>query len=292
MIVSSALVALPAIVVFGAPIASLFMIPIAVGGIVGGALLLTGGILFLALPMAAVGGAVAFYVISMPAAVAVKDMNKILKRDRKDHYETAMGTLGSDWEIQSSSPEEWFQWSFPTRPGQDDKISIRMAVFDPNDHSDRKERTFRFLDRIRSESYEKEEEGEEHIVLIDGEEKKKYKKDRILRNGHLTLSNDSNSFKVKHLDVKREQDHFLIQIEDDGERLMQQKWAKKYLQLARIVDRAATEMESQHPGLNLGSQVVLVHRNEESFWNKFSFYGDIALRVPVDRQWVRDLKDL
>lgn len=245
---------------------------------------MTGGILILALPMAAVGGAVALYIFSMPAAVAVRDMNNILKRESREHYKTALAALGPDWEVQSSSPDEWFHWTFPTTAGQLDKISVRMAVFDPNDHTGRKERMFRFLDRIDSESFE-----EEHVV-IDGEERKKTKK--ITKSGHFQMSNNSESFKIERLDVQREQDHILITMEDRGERLMEQKWAKKYLQLARIVDRAAAEMEMQHPGLNLGQQVVLVHRNEKSFWNRFSFYGDVAVRMPVDRQWVKDLSEM
>ncbi|GJJ72440.1 hypothetical protein EMPS_04797 [Entomortierella parvispora] len=284
MLISSALVALPAIIVFGAPVASLFVIPLAVGSIVGGALLLTGGVLFLALPMAAVGGAIALYVFSMPAAVAIKDMNNILKRESGEHYKTALAALGPDWEVQSSSPDEWFRWEFPTRTGQLDRINIRMAVFDPNDQSGRKERMFRFLDRIESES------SEEELVVIDGEEKQREKK--VIRSGNFEISNNSESLKVQHLHIKREQDHVLITMEDRGERLMEQKWARKYLDLARIVDRAATEMEAQHPGLSLGQQVVLVHRNERSLWNRLSFYGDVAVRVPVDRQWVKDLSEL
>ncbi|KAG0051918.1 hypothetical protein BGZ83_003198 [Gryganskiella cystojenkinii] len=287
MVVSSAIVALPAIIVLGAPIASLFVIPLAVGGIVGGALLLTGGILFFAIPMAVVGGAIALYVFSMPAAVAFKDMNGILKRDKKDHYETALAALGPDWEIQSSGPQEWFRWTFPQNQSDLDKVSIRMAVFDPNDISERKARAFRWLDNIETRTHENEivyDEDEETKVI-----KKKVKKNR----GHFEMTNNSDSFEIEHLEVKREGDHILIEIEDHGDRFMKQKLSKKYLELARIVDRAATEMEAAHPGMKLGDQVVLVHRLDKgSFWNQFSFYGDIALRVPVDRQWVKDLSDL
>lgn len=86
-------------------------------------------------------------------------------------------------------------------------------------------------------------------------------------------------------------------MEDDGAKMMDQPWAKKYLALGQIVDRAASEMEAARPGMKLGEQVVLVHKNDkrrggdDSFWRRWSPYGDLSVRIPFDRTWVKDLSD-
>lgn len=287
MVISTAVVALPAILLFGAPVASLILVPVAVGGIVGGALLLTGSLLFLVLPIVAVGGATAFWFISMPASMTVRELNQIIKRSKKDDYSTALGALGSDWEVQPAQSDEWFKWTFPTTAGALDKINIRMGIFDPNDHSERKENTFKWLDRLHD--YDEEEEEEEDNNNINNKHKKKSSSSS---KSHFEIRNKSDTFAVDSLSVIRQNDHFLINIEDDGAKLLSQKWGKKFVQLAQIVDRAASEMEAATPGLKLGNQVVLVQRRRnDSFWDKISIHGDLALRIPIDRQWVHDVTD-
>ncbi|KAF9353924.1 hypothetical protein BGX26_008309 [Mortierella sp. AD094] len=270
MFLSTVFIAVPAVVVFDAPYKTLAYVPLTVFG-AGAALMLTGRLLFIALPVVAVGGAAAFWVTVMPSADTAKDLKKILKREENSgRYSTATSILGSDWEIQKAQPNEWFRWTFPERGDkkQLDKIDIRMTVFDPNNQSDRKEKSLEFMDKLKG---------------FDGMEnnckKRKHRADCQL---------------PENLMVKREGDQFLIQLEDDGEKLMDQKVAKKYLALGRIVDRAAKEMEAAQPGLSLGEQVVLVHKNkrEDSFWSRWSPYGDLALRIPFNRTWVNDLNDL
>ncbi|KAF9437099.1 hypothetical protein BGZ76_002015 [Entomortierella beljakovae] len=275
MVVSSALVALPAIIIFGAPVASIFVIPLAVGGIVGGAFLLAGGILFLVIPIVTVGGALVFWFCAMPAAVTAGDLNKIIKRSKNKESsspKSALEALGSEWEIQSSRSDEWFRWTFPTKDNELDKISIRMAVFDPNDKSERKRSTLRWMNSFgESEKYDK-----------NGIKSEK---------GKIQFNNNSERLSVNNMIVKREDDHILIDIEDDGAKLLSQKWSKKYLELARLVDLAATELESRS-GSKLGNQVVLARKdNHDSFWNKFSLWGDISPRIPFDRTWIHDVLD-
>ncbi|KAG0001216.1 hypothetical protein BGZ79_004936 [Entomortierella chlamydospora] len=270
MLLSTVLIAVPAVVVFDAPCKTLAYVPLTVFG-AGAALMLTGRILFIALPVVAVGGAVAFWMTVMPSANTAKDLKKLLKRDAKSsQYSTATSILGSDWEIQKAQPNEWFRWTFPERGDkkQLDKIDVRMTVFDPKDQSDLKEKSLEFMDKFKG---------------FDGKEKR-CRKGRFGDDCHIP----------ENLVVKRDGDQFLIQMEDDGEKLMGQKAAKKYLALGRLVDRAAKEMENAHPGLNLGEQVVLVHKNkrEDSFWSRWSPYGDLALRIPFNRTWVNDLRDL
>ncbi|KAF9286525.1 hypothetical protein BGZ88_009036 [Linnemannia elongata] len=285
MVISTAIVALPAILIFGAPVASLILVPVAVGGIVGGALLLTGSLLFLVLPIVAVGGVTAFWFISMPASMTVRELNQIIKRSKKDDYSTALGALGSDWEVQRARSDEWFKWTFPSTEGALDKINIRMGVFDPNDHSERKENTFKWIDRIHEYGDEEEEDN-------SNTSSKHHKKSSSSSKSHFEIRNNSNTIAVNNLSVIRQNDHFLIEIEDDGAKLLSQKWGKKFVQLAQIVDRAASEMEAATPGLKLGNQVVLVQRRRnDSFWDKISIHGDLALRIPIDRQWVHDVTD-
>ncbi|KAF8941930.1 hypothetical protein BGZ47_007043 [Haplosporangium gracile] len=283
MFISTAVVALPAILLFGAPVASLIFVPVAVGGIVGGALLLTGSLLILVFPIVVIGGATIFWFISMPAGMTVRELNRIIKRSKKDDYSTALGALGSDWEVQPARSDEWFKWTFPSTAGALDKVNIRMGVFDPVDHSERKENTFKWLDRLHDDDNDDD----------DNDISNKYKKKSFSSSkGHFEIHNNSNTFAVDSLSVTRQNDHFLIQIEDDGARLLSQKWGKKFVELAQIVDRAASEMEAATPGLKLGNQVVLVQRRRnDSFWDKISIHGDLALRIPIDRQWVHDVTD-
>ncbi|KAF9348513.1 hypothetical protein BGX26_000093 [Mortierella sp. AD094] len=286
MLISSALVALPLIVVFGAPVLSLVFIPLAVGGIVGGALLLAGGVLFFVVPIVAVGGAVTFWFFAMPVAVTAGDLNKVLKRAKKQASSDsplgptpALTALGPDWEIQKSKSGEWFRWEFPRSDNELDRIDIRMAVFDPNDNSDRKHNGLKWLNIKDSDDNDNDNDNDKH--------NKSGKKDHV----NLQLRNNSEKFSVENLVVRREDDYVVIQIEDDGAKLLSQKWGKKYLELAKLVDRAATELESTQ-GLKLGSQVVLVRKEDHSsFWNKFSLCGDIAPRIPFDRTWVHDVTD-
>lgn len=285
MAISTLLVAVPAVLVLDAPSSTLFYVPLTVGG-AGFVLMLTGRLLIFFLPLVAVGGAATFWMMSMPAATTIKDLKKILIRDRKNQYSSypssALKTLGMDWQVQTARSDEWFHWTFPDPKlgargeAPKDKIDIRMAVFDPNDDSERKAKTMKFLDRFQDE----DEEPSRRAM-------KKWKK------RHCHKGSEDDYAMLESIKVKRQGDHFLIQMEDDGEKIMDQKWAKKYLALGQIVDRAATEMEKAQPGLNLGNHVVLVHnkpsQDEDSFWNRWSPYGHVSLRIPFDRTWVKDL---
>lgn len=264
MILSTLFVAIPAVVAFDAPYSTLIMVPLAVGG----GLLLTRSLLFFVLPVAVVGGAAAFWVVSMPAATTVKDLNKILKRNEQGDFVSALNALGPNWTVQAAKSDEWFRWTFPEtvnktgdKPVALDKVNIRIGVFDPKDQSESKVRTFKFLDRIQD----------------SGEFKK-------CRNGKKAKC-------IENLQVHRDENHIVISMEDNGEKIMEQEWAKKYLELGQIVDRAASELEARQPGKKLGEQVVLVHKNKDSFWSRFSPYGDLSLRIPFNRTWVHDLSD-
>ncbi|KAF9087603.1 hypothetical protein BGX23_007988 [Mortierella sp. AD031] len=282
MVFSTALVAIPAILYLGAPMTTVIFVPIAVGGVVGGALLLTGSLLILILPIVAIGGAAYFLFIAVPASMTVRELNQTIKRSKKDEFATALEALGPDWEIQPARPDEWFHWTFPKTTGSLDKISMRMAVFDPNDHSERKVNTFKWLDRIQDEVDGKEDENNVEVNII----RKKSSK------GPSEIRNNSDTMWVENLSFVRENDHFVIEIEDNGANLLSHKWGKNYLELAKIVDRAATEMETADPSVKLGNQVVMVQKNRnDPFWQKFSILGDFALRIPVDRQWVHDVTD-
>ncbi|KAF9996148.1 hypothetical protein BGZ79_010140 [Entomortierella chlamydospora] len=286
MLISTALVAIPMIFVFGAPVLSLAFVPLAVGGIVGGTFLLAGGFLFFVVPIVAVGGAITLWFFAMPAAVTAKDLKKVLKRARKQASSgssldptPALTALGPGWEIQRSKPDEWFRWEFPRNEKELDKVSVRMAVFDPNDNSDRKHNSLRWMNF--KDIYDDDDDDD------DDKYRKGGMKDRV----NLRIRNNSKKFSVENMLVRREDDHMVIQIEDDGAKLLNQKWAKKYLELAKLADRAATEIESIQ-GVKLGSQIVLVRKEgQSSFWNKFSLCGDIALRIPFDRTWVHDVTD-
>ena len=106
---------------------------------------------------------------------------------------------------------------------------------------------------------------------------------------------------LESLKIQRDGDHILVHMEEDGAKMMDQIWAKKYLALGQVVDRAASEMEAARPGMKLGEQVVLVHKNnsssngrhhnDDSFWRRWSPYGDLSLRIPFDRTWVKDLSE-
>ncbi|KAF9203655.1 hypothetical protein BGZ59_001494 [Podila verticillata] len=264
MILSTLFVAIPAVVAFDAPYSTLVMVPLAVGG----GLFLTRSLLFFVLPVAVVGGAAAFWVVSMPAATTVKDLNKILKRNEQGDFVSALNALGPNWTVQAAKSDEWFRWTFPEtvnktgdKPVALDKVDIRVGVFDPKDQSESKMRTFKFLDRIQdSDDFNK------------------------CRNGKKAKC-------IKNLQVHRDENHIVISMEDNGEKIMEQEWAKKYLELGQIVDRAASELEARQPGKKLGEQVVLVHKNKDSFWSRFSPYGDLSLRIPFNRTWVHDLSD-
>ncbi|KAF9276920.1 hypothetical protein BGZ68_009658 [Mortierella alpina] len=282
MAVSAALVAAPAVLIFGAPVASLIVVPIAVGGLVGGIFLLTGGLLVLILPIVTIGGAITLSAFLMPAMSMVGDLNKILKRASSqgiDGHTRALTALGPEWEIQpANANEEWFRWTFPASEQALDKISVRMAVFDPEDKSGRKQNAFRFLDRVSEGDKDKDKDGENTGVVIK-------------KSGRFEVRNNSNGFSVQNMSVKRERDHFLIEMEDDGAKLLDQTWGKRYLELAQIVDKAASELEAAQPGLKLGDQVVLVKKDRNSFWSKFSLYGNLHVRVPFSRTWVHDVVD-
>ncbi|GJJ72957.1 hypothetical protein EMPS_05315 [Entomortierella parvispora] len=285
MAISTVLVAVPAVVVLDAPLNTLFYVPLTVGG-AGFVMMLTGRLLIFFLPLMAVGGAATFWMMSMPAATTVRDLKRILKREKQNEWSSspasALSILGRDWQVQSARSDEWFRWTFPdpklgaTGEVPKDKIDVRMAVFDPNDHSERKAKTMKFLDRFQDEDQEPSRRA-----------MKKWKQ------RHCHKGSDDDCAMLESLKVKRQGDHFMIQLEDDGEKIMEQKWAKKYLALGQIVDRAATEMEKAQPGLKLGDQVVLVHsmagKDEDSFWNRWSPYGHVTLRIPFDRTWVKDL---
>ncbi|KAF9186537.1 hypothetical protein BGZ51_001942 [Haplosporangium sp. Z 767] len=277
MFLSTVFVAVPAVLVFGAPTKALVLVPLTVAG-VGGALILTGRLLFILLPVMAIGGAAMFWITAMPAASTVKDLKKILSRDAKaGQHTSALSVLGPNWQVQSARPDEWFRWTFPEMGDKDalDKIDIRMTVFDANDHSDRKFKTMWMVDRVSDKGHK-------------DEFKRRYKMNEDLNDA------DDKYALLKNLNVRREGDHFLIQMEEDGAQIMDQKWAKKYLALGRIVDRAAKEMETAQPGLKLGDQVVLVHNSrehEDSFWGRWSPFGGVSVRIPFSRTWVQDLSD-
>ncbi|KAF9433126.1 hypothetical protein BGZ76_009850 [Entomortierella beljakovae] len=268
MVLSTVFVAAPAVAFCDAPYKTLVLVPLTVFG-VGAALMLTGKLMFVVLPVVAAGGAIAFWVTVMPSASTANDLKKILKRqERSGQFETATNILGPNWEIQTAKSNEWFRWAFPEQGDkkQLDKVDIRMTVFNPNDHSDRKERSLELLDRFKLDRMD--------------EIKSKCKK-----HPDYDIPNS--------LKIKRDGDQFLIQLEEDGEKLMGQTMAKKYLALGRVVDKAAKEMEAAQPGLKLGDQVVLVHKNNrDSFWSCWSPYGDLSLRIPFNRTWVNDLSEL
>ncbi|KAF9206221.1 hypothetical protein BGZ49_002821 [Haplosporangium sp. Z 27] len=278
-----ALVALPAVFVYGAPVAFVIFITLAVEGIVGGVLfLLAGGFLFFVIPITLIGGAITFWLFAMPAAVTTRDLNKIIKRAKKEASTSsltpALAALGPDWEIQKSKPDEWFQWEYPRNKKELDKISIRMAVFDPNDNSDRKNYTAKWIESITDDK--------------DDDTKDAKHSSSKKRNVNFQFRNQSANFSINDFVMTRENDHVLIKIEDDGAKLLSQKWGQRYLDLAKIVGRAATELESAQPGLKLGNQIVLVRKeSSHSFWNKFSLCGDINLRIPFDRTWIHDVTD-
>ncbi|KAI8606402.1 hypothetical protein EDD21DRAFT_361067 [Dissophora ornata] len=232
----------------------------------------------------------------MPAAATAKDLRKILKRAQKMDTVSALSALGPDWEIQSAKPDEWFRWEFPVDKNDVDRINIRMAVFDPNDHSERKRKTMKWLDNINEVSDnkgERERDWEDLEGELDEEKRgMAVMSTRKASSGHFEIRNGSESISVENLSIEHDNDHFLIQIEDDGAKLLNQKVGKMYLELAKIVDQAAVEMEAAEPGLDLGEQVVLVHKDKrDSFWNKFSLVGDVALRLPFNRTWIHDVVD-
>ncbi|KAK3846840.1 MAG: hypothetical protein J3R72DRAFT_432524 [Linnemannia gamsii] len=302
MVLSTVLVAVPMVMIFDAPCSTLAYVPLTVGG-AGLALMLTGRLLYIALPILAIGGAGMFWATTMPAANTIKDLKKILERDEKAsgygrYTPTALSALGGDWEIQPARPDEWFRWTFPTTASTSatkstdkpdasslDKLSVRMAILDPHDQSDRKLKTMKFLDKLQDNkdmSHKMKRHFKEHA-------------DSHSNNTHHKECGQM----LESLQVHRDGDHILIQMEDDGAKMMDQPWAKKYLTLGQIVDRAASEMEAARPGMKLGEQVVLVHKNsqgrrgdkEDSFWRRWSPYGDLSLRIPFDRTWVKDLSD-
>ncbi|KAF9289745.1 hypothetical protein BGZ88_007624 [Linnemannia elongata] len=295
MVLSTVLVAVPMVMIFDAPCNTLVYVPLTVGG-AGLALMLTGRLLYIALPIFAIGGAAMFWATTMPAANTVKDLKKILERDEKSngngrYAPTALSALGGDWEVQPARPDEWFRWTFPTVSSSTskgdkpdaaslDKLSVRMAILDPHDQSERKAKTMKFLDKFQ----DKQE--------VSSKMRRHFKDHADSDSHHRECSRMLESLKVQ-----RDGDHILVQMEDDGAKMMDQPWAKKYLALGQIVDRAASEMEAARPGMKLGDQVVLVHKidkrrgAEDSFWRRWSPYGDLSVRIPFDRTWVKDLSD-
>ncbi|KAG0307615.1 hypothetical protein BGZ98_010278 [Dissophora globulifera] len=289
MTIGAALVALPAMFVFGPGAIGIVLVPIAIGSIFGGMLLLTGGMIFLVFPVIAIGGALTFWLYAMPAAATAKDLKKILKRAQQsvNGGSSALSALGLDWEIERARPDEWFRWEFPLKPNEQDRISIRMAVFDPNDHSARKQQTMRWLDNVKK--FGDDDSKSQEVEKKNGDVDRRTKR---TSSGNFQIMNNSKNMSIENLSIERDNDHVLIRIEDDGAKLLNQAWGKNYLELAKIVDRAASELEAADSGLDLGEQVVLVHKDKgESFWNKFSLVGDIALRVPFSRTWVHDVTD-
>ncbi|KAG0034247.1 hypothetical protein BGZ81_005594 [Podila clonocystis] len=267
VILSTLFVAVPAVVAFDAPYSTLIMVPLAVGG----GLLLTRSLLFFVLPVAIVGGATAFCVVTMPAVMTVKDLKKILKRSEQGDFVSALNALGPNWTVQAAKSDEWFRWTFPEtvsknsdKPVALDKVDIRLGVFDPKDQSEIKQRVFKLLDGVK-----------------DSDDFKRCRKD----------SKCSKFENIENLQVRRDENHIVITMEDNGEKIMEQEWAKKYLELGQIVDRAASELEARQPGKKLGEQVVLVRKNKDSFWSRISPYGDLSLRIPFNRTWVHDLSD-
>jgi hypothetical protein len=286
------------VMIFDAPCKTLVVVPLTVGG-AGLALMLTGRFLYIVLPIFAIGGAAMFWATTMPAANTIKDLQKILQRDEMSsggrYTPTALSALGADWEVQPARPDEWFRWTFPTttisaKSGSKpdaasslDKLSVRMAILDPHDQSERKVKTMKFLDKLQDN---------------------KEMSCKMRRHFKEHADSDPNSHHrecgrmLESLKIQRDGDHILVQMEDDGAKIMDQPWAKKYLTLGQIVDRAASEMEAARPGMKLGEQVVLVHKSdkrrnggEDSFWRRWSLYGDLSLRIPFDRTWVKDLSD-
>ncbi|KAH7044912.1 hypothetical protein BKA57DRAFT_468211, partial [Linnemannia elongata] len=292
MVLSTVLVAVPMVMIFDAPCNTLVYVPLTVGG-AGLALMLTGRLLYIALPIFAIGGAAMFWATTMPAANTVKDLKKILERDEKSngngrYAPTALSALGGDWEVQPARPDEWFRWTFPTVSSSTskgdkpdaaalDKLSVRMAILDPHDQSERKAKTMKFLDKFQDKE-------------VSSKMRRHFKDHADSDSHHRECSRMLESLKVQ-----RDGDHILVQMEDDGAKMMDQPWAKKYLALGQIVDRAASEMEAARPGMKLGDQVVLVHKidkrrgAEDSFWRRWSPYGDLSVRIPFDRTWVKDL---
>ncbi|KAF9928314.1 hypothetical protein FBU30_002488 [Linnemannia zychae] len=303
MALSTFLVAIPMIMVFDAPCSTLVYVPLTVGG-TGLVLMMTGRLLYFFLPVVAIGGAAMFWATTMPAANTIKDLKKILEREEKSsgygrYSPTALSTLGNEWEIQSARPDEWFRWTFSTVPPSSstsfskdgekhdpaslDKLSIRMAILDPHDQSERKAKTMKFFDKIQDSK-----DIRRHHIKECTEQSSEHSNKQRHECGHM----------LESLHVQRDGDHILVQMEEDGAKVMDQPWAKKYLALGQIVDRAASEMEAARPGMKLGEQVVLVHKNnksngrsEDSFWHRWSPYGDLSLRIPFDRTWVKDLSD-
>lgn len=282
--ISSVIVAIPAVLVIGPPALSILALPLGIGAVVGGALVFTGSLLFFVLPILAVGGAVFFWTVSMPAAMTIKELDKIIKRDKKEHYPTAVSALGPDWEVEAAREDEFFHWTFPKGKYDLDRAHIRLAVLDPNDESGRKQRLFKFfgfVDKKSSSSFSSS--SEDNAENRPG-------KDVIKSKGHFEFRNNGGGFEVEDLEIRRDGDHIEVEFQDDGEKLMKQKWLKKYVALGQVVDKAAAEIE-QMQGVQLGEQVVLVRRKTDSFWNRFSIYGDIAPRIPFDRRWIHDVTD-
>ncbi|KAF9125137.1 hypothetical protein BGW39_007640 [Mortierella sp. 14UC] len=299
MVLSTVLVAVPMVMIFDAPCNTLVYVPLTVGG-AGLALMLTGRLLYIFLPILAIGGAGMFWATTMPAANTIKDLQKILQRDENAgsngrYTPTALSALGADWEVQPARPDEWFRWTFPTTTTSSpikssdkpdatslDKLSVRMAILDPHDQSEHKLKTMKFLDKLQDKK-DMSHKMKRHFKDYADSHPNHHECGRMLES----------------LQVQRDGDHILVQMEDDGSKMMDQPWAKKYLALGQIVDRAASEMEAARPGMKLGEQVVLVHKNshgrrgdkEDSFWRRWSPYGDLSLRIPFDRTWVRDLSD-
>ncbi|KAG0064207.1 hypothetical protein BGZ90_002312 [Linnemannia elongata] len=255
MVLSTVLVAVPMVMIFDAPCNTLVYVPLTVGG-AGLALMLTGRLLYIALPIFAIGGAAMFWATTMPAANTVKDLKKILERDEKSN--------GNGDKPDAASL---------------DKLSVRMAILDPHDQSERKAKTMKFLDKFQDKE-------------VSSKMRRHFKDHADSDSHHRECSRMLESLKVQ-----RDGDHILVQMEDDGAKMMDQPWAKKYLALGQIVDRAASEMEAARPGMKLGDQVVLVHKidkrrgGEDSFWRRWSPYGDLSVRIPFDRTWVKDLSD-
>ncbi|KAG0329656.1 hypothetical protein BG004_002282 [Podila humilis] len=282
---SALFVAVPAVVAFDAPYSSLVFVPLAVGG----GLLLTRGLIFYVLPLAVVGGAAAFWVMTGPVIATAKDLKNVLKRNEQgDDFVSALNALGPNWTIQPAKPdEEWFHWTFPegSKDGvsEVDKVDIRLAVFDPkNDKSESKERFMRWMDKIQDNT-------------DDFKQNKKIKGCGHHHRDHHHHGEDE----LENVVVRRDKNHVVIQIEEDGQKIMEHSWAKKYLELGKIVDRAATEMEARQPGRKLGEQVVLVHKSnssngggngKDSFWTRLAPY-DLSIRIPFNRTWVHDLTD-
>ncbi|KAG0241997.1 hypothetical protein BGW41_004980 [Actinomortierella wolfii] len=283
---STAIIAIPAVIVFGASTAlPILFVPIAVGG----ALFFAGGMVFFILPVVLVGGAIAFFTFSMPAAIALKDVGKIFKRDKKNgEFTSALGVLGKDWEIQPAGKDEYFHWTFPTNRQPLDKVEVRVAVFDPEDDSRRKRKTLKWFDRFIDEiNNDNRRSGDSDNDGEDG-----YTSKRASRKSNFEYRNSKwdDDFGPKDLTLRRDGNHIEIKFEDDGEKIMKSKFGKKYLKLGQIVDRAASEIEARE-GRKLGDQVVLVRKGRRDSCCWWTPYGDVALRIPFSRQWVHDLSD-